>query len=287
MTNYEIETQEWWVERWNDLLNSYRFKKRLERGRIYAKEGNILSIDFLGPQVVAKVQGTAPEPYELTISIEPFTEEDWNYVVQTLASKAIYSAQLLAGEMPHNIEEVFTANGLSLFPFTLSDVRSRCNCPDPKNPCKHIAAVYYELGDRFSEDPFVLFQLRGSTKEQILDALRKLRSGQAGETSATEQQSSIPNLTSDDQNPDQNREEGESAIGDPETSVNIQQFWQYDQPLDSSLVVIAPPTDSGTVLDVLGTIPLGGADPRVMQYLKGIYQIVSQQAVISALNRDS
>ncbi|NEP28100.1 MAG: hypothetical protein F6K49_41370, partial [Moorea sp. SIO3I6] len=82
MTNYEIETQEWWVERWNDLLNSYRFKKRLERGRIYAKEGNILSIDFLGPQVVAKVQGTAPEPYELTISIEPFTEEDWNYVVQ-------------------------------------------------------------------------------------------------------------------------------------------------------------------------------------------------------------
>ncbi|NEO59869.1 MAG: hypothetical protein F6J98_05360 [Moorea sp. SIO4G2] len=287
MTNYEIETQEWWVERWNDLLNSYRFKKRLERGRIYAKEGNILSIDFLGPQVVAKVQGTAPEPYELTISIEPFTEEDWNYVVQTLASKAIYSAQLLAGEMPHNIEEVFTANGLSLFPFTLSDVRSQCNCPDPKNPCKHIAAVYYELGDRFSEDPFVLFQLRGSTKEQILDALRKLRSGQAGETSTTEQPSSIPNLTSGDQNPDPNREEGESAIGDPETSVNIQQFWQYDQPLDSSLVVIAPPTDSGTVLDVLGTIPLGGADPRVMQYLKGIYQIVSQQAVISALNRDS
>ncbi|NET84696.1 MAG: hypothetical protein F6J94_23100 [Moorea sp. SIO1F2] len=287
MTNYEIETQEWWVERWNDLLNSYRFKKRLERGRIYAKEGNILSIDFLGPQVVAKVQGTAPEPYELTISIEPFTEEDWNYVVQTLASKAIYSAQLLAGEMPHNIEEVFTANGLSLFPFTLSDVRSQCNCPDPKNPCKHIAAVYYELGDRFSEDPFVLFQLRGSTKEQILDALRKLRSGQAGETSTTEQPSSIPNLTSGDQNPDPNREEGESAIGYPETSVNIQQFWQYDQPLDSSLVVIAPPTDSGTVLDVLGTIPLGAADPRVMQYLKGIYQIVSQQAVISALNRDS
>ncbi|NEO24776.1 MAG: hypothetical protein F6K57_37470, partial [Moorea sp. SIO4A5] len=124
-------------------------------------------------------------------------------------------------------------------------------------------------------------------KEQILDALRKLRSGQTEETSATEQPSSIPNLTSADQNPDQNREEGESAIGDPETSVNIQQFWQYDQPLDSSLVVIAPPTDSGTVLDVLGTIPLGAADPRVMQYLKGIYQIVSQQAVISALNRDS
>ncbi len=58
MTNYEIETPEWWVQRWNDLLNSYRFKKRLERARNYAREGNVLSIEFKGPEVLAKVQGT-------------------------------------------------------------------------------------------------------------------------------------------------------------------------------------------------------------------------------------
>jgi hypothetical protein len=120
MTNYEIESPEWWVQRWNDLLNSYRFKKRLERARNYAREGNVLSIEFKGPQVLAKVQGTAPEPYQVSLSIDPFSEEDWNYVVETMAEQAIYSAHLLAGEMPHNIEQVFTANGLSLFPFTLS-----------------------------------------------------------------------------------------------------------------------------------------------------------------------
>jgi len=280
MNNYEIESQEWWVQRWNDLLNSYRFKKRLERGRKYAKEGNILSIEFTSSEVVAKVQGTAPEPYELSISIDPFTDEDWDYIVDTLAEKAIYSAQLLAGEMPHNIEQVFTANGLSLFPFTLADVHSQCTCPDPKNPCKHIAAVYYELGDRFSEDPFVLFQLRGRTRAQILDKLRQLRSKEVEEEIVAEEASSLSSQFP--VNEVQLREE-EGSI-EEESALNIHQFWQYDEPLDSSLVVITPPQDSRTVLDVLGTIPLAAADAPLMEYLNEVYQTVSQKAMMSALN---
>ena len=277
MTNYEIETPAWWVQQWNDLLNSYRFKKRLERGRKYAKEGHILSIEFQGFQVVAKVQGTAAEPYELSIWIDPFTDEDWNYVVETMAREAIYSAQLLAGEMPQNIEKVFVSNGLSLFPFTLADVHSRCSCPDPQNPCKHIAAVYYELGDRFSEDPFVLFQLRGRTKEQILDDLRRLRSTGTGEEKLI---TGVPST----QLP---AHESTQAIQIPQTPLKIEQFWQYYEPLDSSLVVIAPPPDSRTVLDVLGTIPLASTDAQVVrQYLDKVYQTVRQQAVMSALNRD-
>lgn len=272
MTNYEIESPEWWVQRWNDLLNSYRFKKRLERARNYAREGNVLSIEFKGPQVLAKVQGTAPEPYDVSLSIDPFSEEDWNYVVETMAEQAIYSAHLLAGEMPDDIEKVFTANGLSLFPFTLSDIRSRCSCPDPQNPCKHIGAVYYQLGDRFSEDPFVLFQLRGRTKEQILNDLRRLRS-----TGTAPAQTPKDSKTS----------EVEAFQPTRRTApIDIEQFWQYYEPLDSSLVVIAPPPDSRTVLDVLGTIPLASADARVMQYLDGVYKTVTQQAVMSALNRE-
>lgn len=277
MTNYEIDSPPWWVQQWNDLLNSYRFKKRLERARKYAKEGNVLSIEFKGPEVLAKVQGTAPEPYELSLSIDPFTEEDWNYIVETMAQSAIYSAQLLAGEMPHNIEKVFTANGLSLFPFTLSDIRSRCSCPDPQNPCKHIGAVYYQLGDRFSEDPFVLFQLRGRSKEQILDNLRRLRSngseGQEPTTGVSATQLQVHEST--------------PVIPNPSPGLDINQFWQYPEPLDSSLVVIAPPPDSRTVLDVLGTIPLASTDAQaVRQYLDNVYPTVAQQAVISALNRD-
>ena len=278
MTHYQIDTREWWVQRWLELLDSYRFKKRLERARNYAREGNVLSIDFQGAQVLAKVQGTATEPYEVSLSLEPFTDEDWDYIIETMSEKAIYSASLLAGEMPQNIEEVFEANGKRLFPFNLGEIQSQCSCPDKANPCKHIGAVYYQLGDRFSEDPFVLFQLRGRTKTQILDSLRQLRSRITYEQDteaklfcAVEEETRIPKTDSLKKN-------------SPE--LDIQEFWKYDRALESSLVVIVPPPESKTVLDILGTIPLSSADAEgVKQYLDRVYQTVSQQAVMSALNQ--
>ncbi|PSN17564.1 hypothetical protein C7271_17070 [filamentous cyanobacterium CCP5] len=262
---YALPEEAWWVQRWVELLNTYRFKKRLERGRRYAREGNILSLEFKGAKVVALVQGTAEEPYKLSIWMDAFSDEDWNYVIDTLSEKAIYSAQLLAGEMPPDIEAVFTSSGLSLFPFNLSEVRSKCSCPDPKNPCKHIAAVYYQLGDFFREDPFVLFQLRGRTRDQLLDALRQKR--QLSESAVPE------DVDGDDAPP---------PTGDS-TTVDISQFWQYDQPLDASLVVIT--AAGSTVLDVLDTIPLAAEDAQfVTAYLRGLYQSATQEAMKSALS---
>ncbi|WP_445635414.1 SWIM-type domain-containing protein [Nostoc sp. DSM 114161] len=274
MTNYTLQaSREWWSQQWLDLLDSYRFKKRLERARNYARQGNVLNIEFQGAKVLAKVQGSEVEPYQVSLSLEPFSDEQWGYVIETMSQKAIFAAKLLAGEMPQNIAEVFTANGLSLFPFTLSDVHSKCSCPDKANPCKHIGAVYYQLGDRFSEDPFVLFQLRGRTKEQILSDLRQLRSGK------------IEAVTSE--TPDV-----QQSITHNKYSVKIDSFWQYNEPLESSLVVIAP-SASETILDVLGAIPLAKEEENlvnltstdvVMKYLNIVYTDVSQKAVLAAMN---
>ncbi|BAY93451.1 MULTISPECIES: SWIM zinc finger family protein [unclassified Tolypothrix] len=274
MTNYTLQaSREWWSQRWLDLLDSYRFKKRLERARNYSRQGNVLSIEFKGAKVLARVQGSEAEPYKVSLSLDPFSDEEWSYVIETMSKKAIFAAKLLAGEMPQNIEEVFTANGLSLFPFTLSDVRSKCSCPDKANPCKHVGAVYYQLGDRFSEDPFVLFKLRGRTKEQIISDLRQLRSAKI-DISSTE--------TSDIQQP----------VTNNQNTIKLDSFWHYNEPLDSSLVVIAP-SGSETVLDVLGPIPLAKEEENignltssdvVMKYLQTVYQDVRQKAVLAAMN---
>lgn len=273
MNPYESQpNREWWAQRWIDVLESFGWIRRLERARIYAREGNVLNIDFHdGAQVSALVQGTAPEPYQVSLSLDSFDDEQWQYVIESMAERAIFSAKLLAGEMPQNIEEVFTANGLSLFPLTKFDIHSKCSCPDQANPCKHIGAVYYLLGDRFSEDPFVLFQLRGRTKEQIIAALRQLRSTPSEEVVETPQSAPL----------------------------NLQKFWQYNQPLDSSLVVITPPPSSETVLDLLGAIPLKSEASAVsanqatvaaqlaLEYLQNIYAQVSQQAVLAAMTTGS
>ncbi len=268
-----VQEDAWWVQQWVDLLNAYRFKKRLERGRNYARQGHILSLEFKEAKVHAKVQGTAAEPYQLSIWIERFTDEDWGFVIDTLGQKALYSAQLLAGEMPDDIEAVFTSNGLSLFPFTLADVNSRCSCPDPKNPCKHIAAVYYQLGDFFREDPFVLFQLRGRTKEQILDALRQQRQ-QAISQEPSEPAKDVTSKAA------AARKVTPNVVQPP---VQIDRFWQYDEPLDPSLVVITPAEQ--TVLDVIGDMPLATTESQIiMAHLKTLYQGVAQQAMVTALS---
>ncbi len=270
MTNYNTPTREWWVLRWLELLDSYRFKKRLERAQNYAREGNILSIEFKGAQVLAKVQGSEPEPYQVSLSLDPFSKEDWNYVIELMSQKAKFSALLLAGEMPEDIEEVFTKSGLNLFPFTLSDIRSRCTCPDKANPCKHIGAVYYQLADRFSEDPFVLLQLRGRTKAEILKKLRQLRARKTGKAA----------------NIAKSKRKAKAKGKQAGLSLEASKFWEYNHPLNSSLVVIAPPPETQTPLDILGNIPLAGSDALAMrQYIEQVYNNASQQAIITALNR--
>lgn len=272
MTHYSTPSdqpnREWWAQRWIDVLESFGYIQRLARARNYAREGNVLKLDFKGAKVSALVQGTAPEPYKVSLSLDPFADEQWQYVIESLSEQALFSAKLLAGEMPKDIEQVFTANGLSLFPFNKFDIHSKCSCPDPANPCKHIGAVYYVLGDRFSEDPFVLFQLRGRTKEQIITALRQLRSAQA-DASTTDAAS--------------------SQLAEGLAQINLQQFWHYDAQLEPSLVVIAPPPGSETVLDMLGSLPLKSetsgtaASAQVLHYFKTLYEQVSQQAVITAM----
>jgi uncharacterized Zn finger protein len=92
-----------------------------------------------------------------------------------MSEQAIFAAKLLAGEMPQEIEQAFAAADVDLFPAHSGDLVTTCSCPDFANPCKHIAAVYFLLGERFDEDPFLIFELRGRTKDQIIAALRARR----------------------------------------------------------------------------------------------------------------
>jgi uncharacterized Zn finger protein len=282
MTNDAIDNRQWWVQRWLELLDSYRFKKRLERARNYAREGHVLSMEFNNAEVIAKVQGSEAEPYQVLLNLDPFTNEDWSYIINTLAEKALYSAQLLAGQMPESIEQVFIKNGLNLFPYTLTDIRSRCSCPDKANPCKHIGAVYYQLGDRLSEDPFVMFQLRGRSKIQLLAALRQQRSQPPELTPmatpiALEQDPVTPIANS------------ATPVKPTKTKVEdlkiLEKFWYYDEPLDPSLVAIAPPTDLKNSLDLLGMMPLPQEEAQeVKQFLQPLYQTVSQKALAAAFS---
>jgi uncharacterized Zn finger protein len=159
------------------VLESFRIASRLARGRTYARTGQVLSIDIGTGEVTASVQGSRTTPYNVSIRLPVLSEEEWDRVLEVLSRQAIFVAKLLAGEMPPNIERIFTQANQSLFPQKRGDLQTDCSCPDPSNPCKHIAAVYYLLGEEFDRDPFLLFRLRGLDREQLLARLGKSAPG--------------------------------------------------------------------------------------------------------------
>jgi len=161
----------WWARRWISVLESFNIGARLGRGRSYARSGQVLSIEIDKGKVTAKVQGSRPKPYDIKIEIKPLSSPDWQKLTKALSREAIFSAKLLAGEMPPDIEKVFEKTGLCLFPERSKDLKTACSCPDWSNPCKHIAAVYYLLGEEFDRDPFLIFKLRGMNREDLIEVL--------------------------------------------------------------------------------------------------------------------
>lgn len=161
----------WWAKRWIAVLEGFDLGVRLSRGKTYARRGQVSSIDVTKGRVVATVQGSRARPYAVEIAVKALAGEEWARVTEALASEVIFAAKLLGGDMPHDIEKVFTEAGSALFPATANDLRTSCSCPDWSNPCKHVAAVYYLLGEEFDRDPFLIFTLRGMTRGELVELL--------------------------------------------------------------------------------------------------------------------
>ncbi|MEV0677947.1 SWIM zinc finger family protein [Actinosynnema sp. NPDC050436] len=165
----------WWSRRFVEVLESFGMGGRLERGRAYARTGQVMSLSLSTSVVVALVAGSRPEPYRARIGVRKFSDEDWRRIEHVLADRAVFAAKLLAGEMPPEIEDVFAGLGLTLFPQSLRELSMDCTCPDWEVPCKHLAATCYLLAESFDTDPFEILAWRGRSREDLLDRLRELR----------------------------------------------------------------------------------------------------------------
>ena len=175
----------WWSGRFIAVLESIIVGGRLERGRNYARRGQVISLDVAAGMVSALVQGSRVQPYRVQIGLKAFTKREWAQLERALADSAWYSAKLLAGEMPEDIEDVFGMLGLALFPASSAELGMRCSCPDWEVPCKHIAAVFYLLAEAFDDDPFRILAWRGRDREELLAGLHAARAAsEAGPATA-------------------------------------------------------------------------------------------------------
>jgi uncharacterized Zn finger protein len=165
----------WWSRRFIDVLESLDVGGRLARGRSYARSGQVLGLEVGAGSISATVQGSRSKPYEVSIHTAQIWPTHWERIERKLSEQVIYSAKLLAGEMPEDLEDVFAGLGLSLFPDAVDELDMDCSCPDFSVPCKHLAAALYLLAEAFDRDPFLILSWRGRDKTELLNNLRRLR----------------------------------------------------------------------------------------------------------------
>jgi len=257
----------WWSKRWIELLHSCGMGARLDRGRRYARAGQVIRMEIEPGKVTAKVQGSRPKPYSISIDLKPLSDRDWDKVLDVMAAKAIFAAKLLAGEMPKDIEEAFSEAKRPLFPTRERDLDTDCSCPDWANPCKHIAAVYFLLAERFDEDPFMIFKLRGRTKEEIIEALRQkrgaLQPAQAAAPSPEPEATSVKTV--------------------PPLEACVDSFWQAGPSLASFAPRPPVPEADKLVLKQLGASPFSIQGKNLAELLAPAYDVTSAEAQKKAL----
>ncbi|MCL5045927.1 MAG: hypothetical protein M1598_03915, partial [Actinobacteria bacterium] len=108
-----------------------------------------------------------------------------------------------------------------------------------------IAAVYYVLGQEFDRDPFLIFQLRGRTREEIVQALRERRAAAAD--AFRMEQAREAGIPAGDNTQAANALAGDDANLDDSLERSLERFWSSrDERLGSlEFSMTRPPVDAG------------------------------------------
>jgi len=244
----------WWGQKFIEAIEEIVDSGRLSRGRSYARGKKVKSFSIDGGAVTAEVEGSInpyfgvyEKPlYDTSIEFKPISRAQWNEVIAAIASKAGLISRLLLNEIPDNIEDSFKSLGVSLLPRSRKDFTTSCSCPDFSNPCKHIAGVHYLVAAELDTDPFLLFELRGLSREDLKAELEKSPLGQALSAELTTQKPSLVAAESYYTRPE--------AIATP-LSPSLNHFWQGAKRLPQTIEVPPEVAVSAIAIKKQGDFP--------------------------------
>lgn len=164
----------WWSRQLVELIEAPGLERELRRGRAYAEEGRVSSLQISTGRVSALVQGTRPRPYRVRLEIIPLSDEQWSHIVAEIVDAPGVWSALIGGSMPR------VARSWRVVPREPIEIGISCSCPVRDLFCKHSAAAVIELAKRSATDPFLVMGWRGRTRPQLEQARTALQ-GQRGE----------------------------------------------------------------------------------------------------------
>jgi uncharacterized Zn finger protein len=156
----------WWGAAWCANLARYAdFANRIERGRAYVRNGQVIDLAIADGEVKARVMGS--RLYRVRIGIDGLSEATWRKIVDSVGRRIADMAELAEGKFPEELGEIFMRQGDGLFP-SPREIHMRCDCPDYADMCKHVAATLYGIGARLDVSPLLFFKLRAIPFEALL-----------------------------------------------------------------------------------------------------------------------
>lgn len=244
----------WWGQNFMAALEEFTDAGRLSRGRSYASDKRILKFEIKEGLVKATVRGNVnpyfgvyEEPrYTTKFQMTPIAEKDWHKVVTQIGNRADLVSKLLMNEMPDDIDAAFRSSKVQLLPHSRKDFKlTDCSCPDYENPCKHIAGVYYRVASLLDQDPFLLFELRGLSRELLQDMLRKSPLGEVLSSMVTERETTLEPVDSYYPRP----------CPSDAPVVDYNHFWRGQKRLPNHIEAPKPATVPGILVKKAGDYP--------------------------------
>ncbi|GAA1126318.1 SWIM zinc finger family protein [Nocardioides aquiterrae] len=160
----------WWGKAWVRAVEEAAYAEGdLRAARTLARNGNVGQISTEPGRYVAAVED-ARGVWTVEGSIPVLDPRDVDALVETVAAEAGRVAALLAGDLPHTLVEHAEEAGVELLPYG-GELGSSCTCDHWADPCVHALAVLQQLAWLVEADPFVLLQLRGLPRDELLARL--------------------------------------------------------------------------------------------------------------------
>jgi uncharacterized Zn finger protein len=258
-----------WASRlWMTLVESSADPADLAEGIEYARLGQSKSFEIIPGGARAPIQGRADRPYDTRLRFREIEAEAWEQIARTMTEQARYAAKLLAGELPREVEDLFTRLGHRLVPSEEQDIQPGCTCNSPgarRGWCKHACCLAYLLADRIARDPMVLFTLRGMPADDFMERLRHNRNILGAGDGSTPVYSPVVR--------------GASDVPSTPLEECLDGFWRPAQDAAEPDLPVDPPQVSHPLLRRLGPSPFKEGQFPLVGLLATCYEVISERTI--------
>jgi uncharacterized Zn finger protein len=191
-TRQKLLDEAWWTSEFLNMMKpDSRITTQLAKGRQLAERGRVMVSDLFPGGISTIVLGAVGGSHRAFLWVMDL-EDEWEVIYRILAGNQDLYNRLLSGDYPKELDALFEEAQINIIPSTIQDLDFKCDCEGDSTICSHIVATYLALGRYVNEDPMVLFQLRGKTRDEIIQAVTHYINGPSDETDNDSINENIP-----------------------------------------------------------------------------------------------